>query len=456
MKVRKIIAFALALITTVSILAFDFHLEADAMGGVQAKLNEVMKEFPPVKSEGDKNTVYFTVSGKPSESISSDDCFYPAVASAHGYNWNNMWNAYSCCGFVHFVFRYVFGVEFTWEDSVTSKVLTLDKKKGESDRINQLDSFFKTCKIGDAILFRRPSTHYVIFLGYDEDAQRVSTYDCGWDRECAVKTLNRSLNGMKNYDSVTLYHANNYDRIDTRYGVEPILEYNKLDEKTIEITGCSEDVEEITVPEKIDGYTVTRIAQNAFSGTSLERITLPKTLTSIGENALEDTPLYYNSMSDGTVYIENCLLYTNSYDEEFTVRYGTSVIADKAFQSDYIKTVVISEQTKYISDTAFDYSNVTEIKSYKDTEAQRYADEHGYNFVLIESGEEPFSQSLGDVSGDERISVTDAKWILQSVSGIKTLDKIQHASADVNKDGKISVIDAKWILQSVAGTREIK
>lgn len=458
MKSKSVIALIMTVIMTVSMLVVPFSFPASAVGGVQAKLDEVMKEFPPVKTQGDKNTVYFTVSGKPSKSSNSDDCFYPAVARAHGYNWDNMWSAYSCCGFVHFVFRYIFGVEFTWQESVTSKVLTLDKSKGESGRIKQLDSFFKTCKVGDAILFRRPSTHYVIFLGYDEKAQRVSTYDCSWDYECAVKTLNRSLSGMKDYDSITLYHAKNYDTINTKYGVEPIIEYNVISSssKTIEVTGCSENVSNLTIPEKIDGYTVVSIADRAFANTSLEGVGLPDTLTSIGENAFANTPLIKNLLINNAVYIGDYLIYAGGSDKEFTVRYSTKLIADGAFQSYSIQTVIISQETKYISDTAFDRSSVNTIKGNIGSRAEEYAKSKGYSFVPLSATEydKAFSQSLGDVNGDEKISIIDAKYVLQYAAKLKSLNKVQFASADVNKDGKVSIIDAKWILQQTIGIKK--
>lgn len=67
-----------------------------------------------------------------------------------------------------------------------------------------------------------------------------------------------------------------------------------------------------------------------------------------------------------------------------------------------------------------------------------------------------FADSLhGDVNADGKISVVDAKWILQSVAGARELDANASKLADVNRDGKISVVDAKWVLQSVAGMREI-
>lgn len=46
--------------------------------------------------------------------------------------------------------------------------------------------------------------------------------------------------------------------------------------------------QQLTVPETIDGYTVTAIGDNAFAGSAVTQVTLPDTVTSIGECAFEN------------------------------------------------------------------------------------------------------------------------------------------------------------------------
>lgn len=457
MNFKKLLSLFMAVLMTFSMLVPLTLSASAATGGVQDKLNEVMKEFPPVTKQGDPKTVYFTVSGKPSTSYSSDDCFYPDVARAHGYNWSNMWSAYSCCGFVHFVFRYIFGSEFTWTNDVNATTFTLDKTKDTQGRIADLDKFFKSCKVGDAIFFKRPSTHYAIFVSYDPQSQRVLTYDCSWDYECAVKTLNRSLSGMKDYESITRYHAKNYDKIDSQYAGTPTWTYNIISEseKTIEIAGYSGDVKTLTIPSQVDGYKVIGIADSAFENTSLESVKLPETLEYIGRNAFYSTPLYRNSLTENAVYISNCLIFINSDQEEYIVDRDTVLIADGAFDSSGIKIVALSDLIKNISDSVFN-SSIEEIKGYKGTAAEAYANEHGLKFVALDSSaDSPYSLKLGDINGDGKLSIADAKFVLQSIAGSKKLDKEQTKAADLNKDGKISIVDAKYILQVVAGTRTL-
>lgn len=58
---------------------------------------------------------------------------------------------------------------------------------------------------------------------------------------------------------------------------------------------------------------------------------------------------------------------------------------------------------------------------------------------------------LGDVNGDGRITVVDAKWILQNVASLRKLSPEQTAVADVNNDSRITVADSKMILKIIAG-----
>ncbi len=59
---------------------------------------------------------------------------------------------------------------------------------------------------------------------------------------------------------------------------------------------------------------------------------------------------------------------------------------------------------------------------------------------------------FGDVNIDGKISVVDAKAVLQAISGSASLGEYAVKTADVNGDKKLSVVDAKRILQNIAGS----
>lgn len=65
-----------------------------------------------------------------------------------------------------------------------------------------------------------------------------------------------------------------------------------------------------------------------------------------------------------------------------------------------------------------------------------------------------FVAGFGDVNGDGKVNAVDARWVLQSASGARTLTAEQKANADVNGDSKVNAVDARWILQIASGARK--
>ena len=63
---------------------------------------------------------------------------------------------------------------------------------------------------------------------------------------------------------------------------------------------------------------------------------------------------------------------------------------------------------------------------------------------------------LGDVDGDESITVRDALFVLQAVAQSRTLDGAARSAADTDKDESITVRDALFILQAVAQSRTLE
>lgn len=61
---------------------------------------------------------------------------------------------------------------------------------------------------------------------------------------------------------------------------------------------------------------------------------------------------------------------------------------------------------------------------------------------------------LGDINGDGKISVLDARIALKTVSGTQALDELQNLAADINGDGKISLIDVRMLLRIISGAEE--
>lgn len=82
-----------------------------------------------------------------------------------------------------------------------------------------------------------------------------------------------------------------------------------------------------------------------------------------------------------------------------------------------------------------------------------FTTDHFSIYVLTVKDPNAPAITMGDINGDGVINAVDARWALQSASGVRTLSDEQLAAADVNGDGVINAVDARWILQAASGVR---
>lgn len=59
--------------------------------------------------------------------------------------------------------------------------------------------------------------------------------------------------------------------------------------------------------------------------------------------------------------------------------------------------------------------------------------------------------AAGDVNGDGKVNLTDAKLVMQHYNGAVDFNSQQKKNADVNSDGKVNLMDAKRIIQYYNG-----
>ena len=57
----------------------------------------------------------------------------------------------------------------------------------------------------------------------------------------------------------------------------------------------------------------------------------------------------------------------------------------------------------------------------------------------------------GDVNGDGKVDINDARAVLRAAVGLEKLDEQQKKAADINGDGKITVDDARAIMREATG-----
>lgn len=135
--------------------------------------------------------------------------------------------------------------------------------------------------------------------------------------------------------------------------------------------GDAKYLEEITIPDTHNGKPVTSILDNAFEGASnLKKITIPSTITNVGNDAFKDCDKLAFNEYDNAFYLGNAenpnLILVKAKSGTITkckVHEKTVVICDKAFNAcSDLSTIAVSSAVKYIGDAAFKgCSAITEI-----------------------------------------------------------------------------------------------
>lgn len=70
-----------------------------------------------------------------------------------------------------------------------------------------------------------------------------------------------------------------------------------------------------------------------------------------------------------------------------------------------------------------------------------------------QNGLEPYCVYLGDADANGAVTAVDARWILQTASGARSLSAQLTDIADLNWDGRITAVDARYALQMASGMR---
>jgi hypothetical protein len=266
---------------------------------------------------------------------------------------------------------------------------------------------------------------------------------------------------------------------------------------------CSGDV---IIPD-----TVTRIADCAFSAcTSLESVTIPATVTSIGANAFNDTAWLRSKQKENPLVIVNGILIdgrTCSGDvviPDTVTSIGINAFAnctsltsitlpDSVTSIDSaaiigctdLESIMLPVSVTSIGDYAFAYctklASVTIlnpdckiydwatticndydlnmggtyytgiIRGYSNSTAQAYAEKHGYKFEALPDK----TLKKGDVDGNGRYNVNDATKVLREAALLAnnkpgSFTPEQHTAADLDFNDRINVVDATLVMRYCA------
>lgn len=218
-----------------------------------------------------------------------------------------------------------------------------------------------------------------------------------------------------------------------------------------------------------------KIGAYAFYGANVEEIYLPASVISIDTCAFKYCSklkaFEVNAENDYFCALDN-VLYTrdlkslikfpeNSDLTEYTLPPSVEVIEDNAIWSEKLSSVSIPKTIKSIGEKALGYygdeimKNLDEfsIAGYCKTASEKYAKGNYTNsekwlFRFIDKCSQ-HQLLCGDVNGDGKISVADARAIVVAIAkGDLSLGK--NNTKDYNKDGKLSVADARAIVVAIA------
>ncbi len=155
------------------------------------------------------------------------------------------------------------------------------------------------------------------------------------------------------------------------------------DGEAIVYYGEDPEIEELTIPETVEGFPVTEIYAGAFYGYNyLEKINLPDTIEKIGSSAFDSTAYFYNedNWEGGVLYLDNFVICFNDDFKECTVKEGVTVISERVLDYVFeIEVINLPKTIERIDDYAF--SACMSVKEFNvDENNENYSSEDGVIF----------------------------------------------------------------------------
>ncbi len=313
------------------------------------------------------------------------------------------------------------------------------------------------------------------YIIYDDDTIRIIQYT-GNDTSVTIPS---EIDGKKVNSIGDSAFENNKNLVSVKFPntVDIIDKYTFLD--------CT-NLTSIEIPNSVTG-----IGIGAFGNcTSLTNIEIPNSVTYIGMDAFYDTPWLKNKQKENPFVIVNGILIDGTTCKgDIVIPNSVTYIQDNAFcECTNLTSIEIPNSVTFIGRWAFsDCINLINIKIlnpdiciagmafsdcknlkdvyYAGTEEQwnkenifdgngylDYLDSVNIHFNSNTNDNSNVSKtSIGDLSGDGKISTDDALITLKQVVGLVELTPEQQKLADIDKNGIVDSSDALEILKFVVG-----
>ncbi|MBQ3528759.1 MAG: leucine-rich repeat protein [Clostridia bacterium] len=330
---------------------------------------------------------------------------------------------------------------------------------------------------------------------------------------------------IQEWNSIDIRENNWYltkaDIVSLNSGSAPVpdgLEYS-INNNEVTIDKYTGNAAEIVIPSEIQGYPVTWIGHDCFSGcTTLKRVILPESLTNISGYSFSDCTnlesitipngvkrLVYGAFSgctnlvtinlpegmtsimpysfNGTAYYndsnnwEDGLLYIGTYligaddttDSDYYIKEGTTLIAGGTFANkSNVASITIPDTVVYIGPEAFyNFTGSTTIyycgteSQWNNIEIDNFFNEYLLNANIIFNATPAIPDipvlTPGDLSGDEEINAKDSNLFKRVLAGDLAVeaDSPEFLAVDLNSDGILNAKDANLLKQILAGAIQI-
>ena len=241
---------------------------------------------------------------------------------------------------------------------------------------------------------------------------------------------------------------------------------------TVYLSGVTDDIENLTVPDKIATKTIvgiddyafynntaltgidlsqaqhlTYIGEKAFRGcSSLESLSIPSTVKYLSEYMVTDCTSLKSleiNLSPKIIPAEMC----NNCTSLEAVNIPESVTKIRRYAFGNCKSLAYLEIPKAVEEIAvsafYNCTNLT-LGVWYGSYGYEYAKAQNIPYVLLDNA------LLGDANGDGVVNINDVTTIQRFKADMETLEEINLHAADVNGDGNVTIEDATVLQQYFA------
>lgn len=223
---------------------------------------------------------------------------------------------------------------------------------------------------------------------------------------------------------------------------------------------------EVIIP---DG--VRYIMQGAFaSNKNITSVAMPDSVTDVSEDAFYGcSGLEKAALSNDLKKLESYVFRDCSSLKSIELPDGIEVLENGCFLGcDSLMSVTVPKSVTAINEKAlgfvYDYDTSDDevrlegftIKGYKETAAEKYAKDNGFDFVDLEEEKPEPKFAAGDVNADKKIDIEDAVLVINHINGARALTGEEYDRSDIDRNEKTDIEDAVAIISHVNGVNVIE